>query len=107
MTTEEDKSNHPGVLLAELAKVHKIAHQKELAELLGVSRIGLNQVMRGRRAVSPLMALRLEALFGTPARKFLEQQNIFDLQKSYESGRAELDEVRNRAQSRKMNGAAI
>jgi len=39
--------------------------QKELAEALGIARVRLSEILRGRRAVTPDTALRLARFFDT------------------------------------------
>jgi antitoxin HigA-1 len=53
--------------------------QDQLAEALGVSRFTINQVLNGRRAVSPEMALRLERVLDTSAEMWLGLQARVDL----------------------------
>ena len=50
-----------------------------LAEAVGVSRQSVNELLRGRRAVSPEMALRLSRLFGNSAEFWLNAQRAVDL----------------------------
>ena len=50
-----------------------------LAESVGVSRQSINELLRGRRAVSPEMALRLSRLFGNSAEFWLNAQRAVDL----------------------------
>ena len=50
-----------------------------LAESVGVSRQSVNELLRGRRAVSPGMALRLARLFGNSAEFWLNAQRAVDL----------------------------
>jgi antitoxin HigA-1 len=50
-----------------------------LADGLGVSRQTVNELLRGRRAVSPEMALRLARLFGNSAEFWLNAQRAVDL----------------------------
>jgi addiction module HigA family antidote len=50
-----------------------------LAEALGVSRQSVNELLRGRRAVSPEMALRLARLFGNAPELWLNAQRKVDL----------------------------
>ena len=50
-----------------------------LAEALGVSRQTINELLRGRRSVSPEMALRLSRLFGNSAEFWLNAQRAVDL----------------------------
>jgi addiction module HigA family antidote len=56
-----------------------------LAEALGVSRQTMNELLRGRRAVSPEMALRLSRLFGNSPEFWLNAQRAVDL---WEAARA-------------------
>ena len=50
-----------------------------IAKALGVSRQTVNELLRGRRAVSPEMALRLSRLFGNTAEFWLNAQRAVDL----------------------------
>ena len=50
-----------------------------LAGALGVSRQSINELWRGRRAVSPEMALRLSRLFGNSPEFWLNAQRAVDL----------------------------
>jgi addiction module HigA family antidote len=50
-----------------------------LADAIGVSRQSINELLRGRRAVSPEMALRLARLFGNTPEFWLNAQRAVDL----------------------------
>lgn len=50
-----------------------------LAEAVGVSSQSINELLRGRRAVSPEMALRLGRLFGNSPEFWLSAQRSVDL----------------------------
>ncbi len=50
-----------------------------LATALGVSRQTANELLQCRRAVSPVMALRLSRLFGNSPAFWLNARNAFDL----------------------------
>ena len=50
-----------------------------LAEAADVSRQSVNELLRGRRAVSPEMALRLGRLFGNSAEFWMNAQRAVDL----------------------------
>jgi addiction module HigA family antidote len=53
--------------------------QTELAERLGVSFPRVNEIIRGKRGVTPDTALRLERLFGMEAQFWLNLQLVWDL----------------------------
>jgi addiction module HigA family antidote len=61
-----------------------------LADALGVSRQTVNELLRGRRAVSPAMALRLARLFGNSPEFWLNAQRAVDL---WDAGLAIKDQV--------------
>lgn len=71
---------HPGKVLRERLEAHDIdIKQDKLADALGVARLSVNQMLNGRRGISPEMALRLEAVLGTSPRMWLQLQSEYDL----------------------------
>jgi antitoxin HigA-1 len=70
---------HPGeMLLAEFLKPLGMT-QVELAERIGVSLQRVNEIVKGKRGVTPDTALRLERLFGMEAQFWLNLQLAWDL----------------------------
>jgi len=55
---------HPGAILREDFMQDHNLNVTTLADMLGVSRQTVNELLRERRALSPAMALRLSRLFG-------------------------------------------
>lgn len=70
---------HPGELLQELWLQPLGLSVTEAAQLLNVSRKTLSEIVNGRAAVSPEMALRLELAFGKSAQSWLGHQAAYDL----------------------------
>jgi addiction module HigA family antidote len=70
----------PGVFLKSLirSKTPRI-RQSDLADALQVSRLTVNMVLNGKSAVTPDMALRLEAVLGISPLQLLEMQAECDL----------------------------
>jgi addiction module HigA family antidote len=58
--------------------------QEEAAAELGVSRYSVNQLVNGRRSITPDMALRLEKVFGVSAESWLALQAKQDLEEARE-----------------------
>jgi antitoxin HigA-1 len=73
------RPTHPGEMLREDFLSDYGLTVAGLAEALGVSRQSVNELLRGRRAVSPEMALRLSRLFGNSAEFWLNAQRAVDL----------------------------
>ncbi len=70
---------HPGeMLIEEFLKPHGMT-QKELAERARISYPRVNELVRGRRGVTPDTALRLSQLFGTTPEFWLSGQLAWDL----------------------------
>ena len=70
---------HPGEMLREDFLADYGLTISGLARASGVSRQTINELLRGRRAVSPEMALRLSRLFGNSAEFWLNAQRAVDL----------------------------
>ncbi len=79
---------HPGeMLLEEFVKPLHIT-QTELARKLGVSYPRLNEIIRGRRSVTPDTALRLSRVLGMSADFWLGLQQDWDLWHAMNSPKA-------------------
>lgn len=65
-----------------------------LATAVGVSRQSINELLRGRRAVSPEMALRFSRLFGNSPEFWLNAQRAVDLWDAAQSIRGEIARIK-------------
>ena len=70
---------HPGEMLREEFLKPLGMTQTELAERIGVSYVRVNELVNGRRGVTPDTALRLSRLFGTTPEFWLNGQRNWDL----------------------------
>ena len=70
---------HPGELLREDYLEPLGMTQVELASRLGVTHARINEIINGRRGMTPDTALRLEKLFGQSAQSWLNAQMRWDL----------------------------
>ena len=73
------RPTHPGEMLREDFLPDYGLTVSGLAGAIGVSRQSVNELLRGRRAVSPAMALRLAKLFGNSPEFWLNAQRAVDL----------------------------
>lgn len=73
------RPTHPGEMLREDFLPDYALTVTGLANAVGVSRQSINELLRGRRAVTPEMALRLSRLFGNSAEFWLNAQRAVDL----------------------------
>ena len=73
------RPTHPGAILREDVLPGLAMSQGQFAELLGVSRLTVSQLLHEHRALSPDMAMRLEKLLGSSAESWLRMQEAVDL----------------------------
>lgn len=73
--------SHPGGLIAEYLEVNSVS-LRALARNLDVSPSALSKVTAGKTAISPEMALKLEAGLGIAARLWLAMQATYDLSRA-------------------------
>jgi len=69
---------HPGALLREDAIAATGRNKTEIAQLLGISRQHLYDILRERKPVSPAVAVRLGKLFGDGAGVWVRLQAAYD-----------------------------
>jgi addiction module HigA family antidote len=93
MTEEEEKALSRVQPIKELVERGEFS-QQDLADRIDTSRVAVNQVLNGKRSVTPLMALKLEAALGIPARRLLEEQVVRDLDRTYRENAAVLEKIR-------------
>jgi antitoxin HigA-1 len=104
---------HPGELIrTEVIKALGLTVSKA-AEILQVRRATLSDLLHGKAALTPEMALRIEKAFGPDMDHLLRMQLAYDVAKTREharripikryspAGRMELAELRDRLHSRK------
>lgn len=73
------RPTHPGAILREDVLPALGITQGRFAELIGVSRLTVSQVLHEHRALTSDMAMRLEKLLGTSAESWLRMQEAIDL----------------------------
>ena len=69
---------HPGALLREDVIPATGRSKTEIAQLLGISRQHLYDILRERKPVSPSVAVRLGKLFGDGAGVWVRMQGAYD-----------------------------
>lgn len=70
---------HPGELIREDVLPEYGLNVTEAAKLLHAARPNLSNFLNEKAGVSPALALKIEAVFGVPARMLLNMQAAYDL----------------------------
>ena len=93
VTKREIPPTHPGEVLREDFMPDYGLTTASLADALGVSRQTVNEILRERRSVTPVMALRLSRLFGNSPEFWLSAQNAYDIWYSEQHLKDELTHI--------------
>ncbi len=88
---------HPGTVLKEAVFEPLGLSVSDAAERLGMSRPALSRVLNAKAAVSPELALRLEAAGVSQAKFWLNMQINFDLSRARLSTRPEIKAIQEQA----------
>lgn len=73
------KPTHPGEVLKDELEFRGIS-QRGLAKKMDISYSALNEVLNGKRALNPELAMMMEAALGVDAAPLLAMQNEYDMQ---------------------------
>lgn len=73
------KPMHPGKVLSEMYLKEMDLNQTELANLCGCQPRKINEIVNGKRGVTPEFALDLEKAIGTSAEMWVQMQAAYDL----------------------------
>ena len=84
---------HPGEMIREDFMPDFDLTATSMATALGVSRQTINELLRERRAITPIMALRLSRLFGNSPEFWLNAQHARDLWDSEHRFKKELSQI--------------
>lgn len=77
------KAFHPGIFLEEEIEEREML-KKELAHELGILPTNLSEILRGKRNISPRLAVKLEKTLKISAEYWLNLQTAWDLQNARE-----------------------
>lgn len=84
---------HPGeILLEDWLKPLNIS-QYALAKAISVPPRRINEIVKGKRAITPDTALRLATFFGTDAQSWLNLQNHYDTELAKQQIEQDLNQI--------------
>lgn len=93
MTTNKYDPIHPGEILLEEFLIPLGVSQYELAKDIDVPPRRINEIVHGKRAITPDTALRLARAFDMTPRFWLNLQTRFDLERQSEVLEKTLDNI--------------
>lgn len=83
------KVEHPGVILREEYLEPMGITQTRLARDIGISYLRVNELVNGKRGITPDTAIRLSKYLGTTADYWMNWQSAYDLQRAEKEYRSE------------------
>jgi addiction module HigA family antidote len=86
-------STHPGIILREEFAVALNLTQAQLSHDLNVVIKTLSELYNEKRGITSLMALKLAEYFGTTPQFWLNLQNNYDLYKTYEKEKENIQSI--------------
>lgn len=93
MSTAHDPI-HPGEVLLEEFLVPMGITQYRLAKTISVPARSINEIVHGKRAISPDTALRLSRALGASDRFWINLQSRYDLETAVAKNHEALDQIR-------------
>jgi addiction module HigA family antidote len=88
------RPTHPGEMLREDFMPDYGLTVSGLADAVGVSRQSINELLRGRRAITPAMALRFGRLFGNSSEFWQNAQRAVDLWDAAQALEEDLERIK-------------
>lgn len=76
---KNSKPLHPGIVLSEIYMKEMNLNQTQLAQRIGCLPKRINEVINGKRGISPQLAIELESAIGTTAEMWVRMQAEYDL----------------------------
>lgn len=73
------KPMHPGTVLSEIYMKELNINQTELSKKCGCAHRKINEIINGKRSISPEFAIVLEKVLGTTAEMWVHMQAEYDL----------------------------
>ena len=86
-------STHPGIILRDEFALPLNLTQAQLSQDLKVGIKTLSELYNEKRGLTPLMALKLSEYFGTTPQFWLNLQNNYDLYKTYEKEKENIQNI--------------
>jgi addiction module HigA family antidote len=85
---------HPGSYVREAVLDEYGLTQQDLADAIGISRLSVNEIVKGKRSITEVTALRLGRLTNTSPEFWLNLQRNFTLWHAYRDEGARLKTIR-------------
>jgi addiction module HigA family antidote len=94
MLPKNRRPTHPGEIIRyEYLEPYKMT-QQQLAEALGITRVRINEIILGKRSITPDTAFRLAKFFNTSANFWITLQMNVDMWDTLQSHKKEYENIK-------------
>ena len=100
------KVEHPGVILREEYLEPMGITQTRLARDIGISYLRVNELVNGKRGITPDTAIRLSKYLGTTADYWMNWQSAYDLQRAEKKYHSEYRKIPRCSPEKAASGSA-
>lgn len=94
MLPHDRQPAHPGEIIRYVFLEPLNLTQLQLADAIGVTRVRINEIILGKRSVTPDTAFRLARFFNTTADFWMGLQTNYDMWKTLQSNKAEYAQIK-------------
>jgi addiction module HigA family antidote len=98
MLPKNRRPTHPGKILREEYLEPLEMTQQQLADALGITRVRINEIILGKRSITPDTAFRLSKYFNTTPDFWLNLQQNIDMWDTLQVNKSDYDRIKSLTQ---------
>jgi addiction module HigA family antidote len=98
MLPKNRRPTHPGEILREEYLEPLEMTQQQLADALGITRVRINEIILGKRSITPDTAFRLSKYFNTTPDFWLILQQNLDMWETLQVNKSDYDKIKSLTQ---------
>jgi addiction module HigA family antidote len=98
MLPKNRRPTHPGEILREEYLEPLEMTQQQLADALGITRVRINEIILGKRSITPDTAFRLSKYFNTTPDFWLNLQQNLDMWDTLQVNKSDYDKIKSLTQ---------
>ena len=98
MLPKNRRPTHPGEILREEYLEPLEMTQQQLADALGITRVRINEIILGKRSITPDTAFRLSKYFNTTPDFWLNLQQNIDMWETLQVNKSDYDRIKSLTQ---------
>ena len=94
MLPKRRQPTHPGEILRYEYLYELNMTQQQLADLIGITRVRINEIILGKRSITPDTAFRLAKFFNTTPEFWINMQSNYDMWNTLQKRKKEYETIK-------------